>query len=57
MISILIAFAVLIAGYLVYSRVAEKIFAADDRKTPAVEHNDGVDCVPMSRGRRFWCSF
>lgn len=30
MISLLIAFAVLIAGYLVYSRVAEKIFAANE---------------------------
>ncbi len=30
MVSLLIAFAVLIAGYLVYSRVAEKIFAADE---------------------------
>ena len=53
MISLLIAFAVLIAGYLVYSRVAEKIFAADDRKTPAIEHNDGVDCVPMKPWKAF----
>ena len=53
MISLLIAFAVLIAGYLVYSRVAEKIFAADDRKTPAVEINDGVDCVPMKPWKAF----
>ena len=53
MISLLIAFAVLVAGYLVYSRVAEKIFAADDRKTPAVEHNDGVDCVQMKPWKAF----
>ncbi len=53
MISLLIAFAVLIAGYLIYSRVAEKVFAADDRKTPAVEINDGVDCVPMKPWKAF----
>ena len=42
MISLLIAFAVLVIGYLVYSRVTEKVFATDDRKTPAVVINDGV---------------
>lgn len=47
MISLLISFAVLIVGYIAYSRVAEKIFAPDDRQTPAVAINDGVDCVPM----------
>ena len=53
MISLLIAFAVLIVGYLIYGRVAEKIFAADDRKTPAVTINDGVDCVPMKTWKAF----
>ena len=33
MISLLISFAVLIIGFLVYGRVTEKIFAPDDRKT------------------------
>lgn len=47
MISLLISFAVLILGYLVYGRVAEAIFAPDDRQTPAIAVNDGVDCVPM----------
>ena len=53
MISLLIAFAVLAIGYLVYSRVTQKIFAIDDRKTPAVEKNDGVDCVPMKTWKAF----
>ena len=53
MISLLIAFAVLIAGYLVYGRVTDKIFATDDRKTPAVAINDGVDCVPMKTWKAF----
>ena len=53
MISLLIAFAVLIGGYFVYGRVAEKIFATDDRKTPAITVNDGVDCVPMKTWKAF----
>ncbi|MBQ7699906.1 MAG: carbon starvation protein A [Clostridia bacterium] len=53
MISLFIAFAVLIVGYLVYGRVAEKIFAPDDRKTPAIAVNDGVDCVPMKKWKAF----
>lgn len=53
MISLFISFAVLIIGYLVYGRVAEKIFSPDDRKTPAIAVNDGVDCVPMKRWKAF----
>lgn len=53
MISLFIAFAVLITGYFTYSRVTEKIFAADGRKTPAVAVNDGVDCVPMKTWKAF----
>ena len=53
MISLIIALAVLLLGYLVYSRVAEKVFAPDDRQTPAIAINDGVDCVPMKPWRAF----
>lgn len=53
MISLLISFAVLIIGYIVYGRVTEKIFAPDDRQTPAIAINDGVDCVPMKRWKAF----
>ena len=45
MISLLVSFAVLLVGYLVYGRVTEKIFRPDDRLTPAIAINDGVDCV------------
>jgi len=47
MISFLIALAVLLVGFLTYGRLAEKVFGPDDRKTPAFEINDGVDCVPI----------
>lgn len=53
MISLFIAFAVLIAGYLVYSRVTDKIFSTDDRETPAIAVNAGVDCVPMKTWKAF----
>ena len=53
MISLFISFAVLIVGYLVYGRVTEKIFAPDDRQTPAIAVNDGVDCVPMKTWKAF----
>ena len=53
MISLFLAFAVLIGGYLVYSRVTDKIFSTDDRETPAIAANDGVDCVPMKTWKAF----
>ena len=47
MISLLLSLAVLLIGYLVYGRLVDKVFAPDDRQTPAIAVNDGVDCVPM----------
>ena len=53
MISLCIAFVMLFIGYIVYGRVAAKIFAPDDRQTPAIAINDGVDCVPMKTWKAF----
>ncbi len=53
MISLLISFAVLIVGFIIYGKVTEKIFAPDDRQTPAIAINDGVDCVPMKTWKAF----
>ena len=53
MISLLISLAVLLIGFAVYGKVTEKIFAPDDRETPAVAINDGVDCVPMKTWKAF----
>ena len=47
MISFVVALLVLLTGYLVYGKFVEKTFGPDDRKTPALEINDGVDCIPM----------
>ena len=47
MISFICAIAVLLIGYLVYGKVVENIFSPDDRKTPAITMEDGVDFVPI----------
>ena len=44
---------ILILGYCIYGAIVDKIFAPDDRKTPCVEHPDGVDFVPITPGRAF----
>ena len=47
MISFLVSLVVLLIGFFTYGHITEKVFGPDDRKTPAVEINDGVDCVPI----------
>lgn len=47
MVSFFIALIVLFIGYITYGHLTEKIFGPDNRMTPAVEINDGVDCVPI----------
>ncbi len=47
MISFIVALVVLVIGFFTYGRLTEKIFGPDDRKTPAIAINDGVDCVPI----------
>ena len=53
MISLILSFAVLIAGYNVYGRIVERVFAPDDRKTPAYTRQDGVDFIPMPTWKAF----
>ena len=48
-----VALALLIGGYLIYSRVTEKIFVIDDRKTPAIRCPDGVDITPLPKWKSF----
>ena len=47
MISFAVALIILILGYFTYGKLIEKIFGPDDRKTPAIAINDGVDYVPI----------
>ena len=53
MISLLLSLVVLLIGFAVYGRLTERVFAPDDRQTPAIEINDGVDCVPMKPWKAF----
>ena len=45
MISFLLCLALLIIGYFVYGKIVDNTFGPDDRETPAVRINDGVDYV------------
>ncbi|MGF0095845.1 carbon starvation CstA family protein [Peptoniphilus sp. SGI.035] len=49
MTTFLIGLAILIIGGFAYGRFAEKVFQPDDRETPAIKNQDGVDYVPMSK--------
>ena len=53
MFSLILSLCVLIVGYIIYGRVAEKVFRPDDRKTPALAMADGVDYVPLPRWKAF----
>ena len=53
MISFFVCLALLIGGFTVYSKIAEKVFGPDDRKTPALAMTDGSDYVPMGTPRIF----
>ena len=53
MITFLTALMILVVGYFFYGRFVEKVFGPDDRLTPAVASEDGVDYVPMKTWKVF----
>ncbi len=58
MVSFLLAIVLLLLGYLLYSKVIERIVEVDpDRPTPAVAHPDGVAYVPLKPWRIYLIQF
>ena len=57
MITFFISFVAFVLGYLLYGKLVSKVFAPDDRKTPAVVINDGIDYVPMPNWKIFMIQF
>ncbi len=58
MITFIIAVVLLVLGYLLYSKVIERVIGVEpNRITPAVAHPDGVDYVPMKPWRIFLIQF
>lgn len=47
----------LILGYIVYGRFVERVFAPDDRVTPAVAKADGVDFIVLPSWKVFMIQF
>ena len=57
MISFVICLVLLVVGYLTYGKVVERVFAPDDRTTPAVSKADGMDYVVMPNWKVFLIQF
>ena len=58
MITFILSVVLLLLGYLVYSKVLERIVGVNpERVTPAVAHPDGVDYVPMKPWRIYLIQF
>ena len=57
MITFLISVVALIVGYIFYGRFVERVFAPDDRPTPAVTSADGIDYVAMPYWKVFMIQF
>lgn len=53
MITLICAVLLLVAGYMLYGKLVERVFHPDERPTPATVHPDGVDYIPMKTWRIF----
>ncbi len=53
MISFFLCLAILICGYLFYGKFVDQTFNPDDRETPAVAINDGIDYVVLPQWKLF----
>lgn len=53
----IISIVVLILGFIFYGKFCEKNFGPDDRDTPAIVKQDGVDFVPLKQFKSFIIQF
>lgn len=53
MVSFFICLLILLFGYLTYGKLVDRTFGPDDRETPAVAINDGIDYVVMPTWKMF----
>ncbi len=53
MISFFVCLLILVGGYFTYGRLVDATFGPDDRETPAVAINDGIDYVVMPQWKLF----
>jgi carbon starvation protein CstA len=57
MITFIIALALLIGGYMIYGRIVNNVFGPDNRETPAISKEDGVDYIVMPSWKVFMIQF
>ncbi|MDA3865143.1 MAG: carbon starvation protein A [Salinivirgaceae bacterium] len=58
MITFFISIVALVLGYVFYGKLVERIFSADqNRETPAISMNDGVDYMPLPKWKTFLIQF
>ncbi len=57
MITFIFSLVALVLGYIFYGKLVERIFSPDDRETPAVRINDGVDYIVLPGWKVFMIQF
>ena len=57
MITFTIALVVLVLGYWIYGSYVNRVFAPDNRPTPAITMADGVDYIPLPNWKIFMIQF
>lgn len=57
MITFLISLIALFLGYMIYSRIVERVFGPDDRETPAIRRADKIDYIVLPGWRIFMIQF
>ena len=57
MVSFALSLVALVVGYMIYGRIAERVFGPDDRQTPALRKADKIDYIVLPSWRIFMIQF